>query len=139
MANVKFFRTNATPRTLESRQEAKGLGAVGEQLATCWLVDHGYAILEKNYRRGNHELDIIAMDGGELVVVEVKTRSDTLFGAPEDAVDHRKRQILVRMANQYIRSHRWQGTTRFDILSIVTRDGQPDIHHIKDAFNVMNY
>ena len=103
------------------------------------MEDKGYVILERNYRYGKHEVDIIALDHGILVIVEVKTRGDDGLTDPEDAVDHRKRGFIIRVANQYIHSHRRTEEVRFDIISIVMRDGQPDIRHIKDAFNVMNY
>lgn len=139
MAKVKFIRNYSNSRTLESRQEAKGLGVEGEQISTRWLEDKEYVILERNYRYGKHEVDIIALDHGTLVVVEVKTRGNDVFADPEDAVDHRKRGFIIKVANQYVLSHHRTEELRFDILSIVMRDGQPDIRHIKDAFNVMNY
>lgn len=139
MAYVKFFRTNNCNRTVESRQEAKDLGVEGEQMAVRWLEERGYVIIERNYRYGKHEVDLIALDGGTLAVVEVKTRGDDFFTDPEDAVDHAKRGFIIRVANQYIRSHHRTEEVRFDIVSIVMRDGQPNIRHIKDAFNVMNY
>ena len=140
MATIKFFRTGSNaPRSQESRREAEDLGVLGEQIASRWLTDRGYAILEKNYHRRRHEVDLIALDGGEVVVVEVKTRSSTAFGTPEEAVDHRKRQTLIRLADNYIRSHRRTEPVRFDILSIVISDGEPDIRHIKNAFNIMQF
>ncbi|MCR5445347.1 MAG: YraN family protein [Bacteroidales bacterium] len=139
MAYIKFFRTNRNDRSLESRREATDLGVVGEQMATRYLEDQGYVILERNYRYGKHEVDVIALDHGTLVIVEVKTRADDLLADPEDAVDHRKRGFIVRVANQYISSHHRTEDVRFDIISIVKHDDQPAIRHIKDAFNVMNY
>lgn len=139
MAYVKFFRPYINRLTQESRQEAKELGVLGEQLAAQWLVEHGYIIVERNYRRGKHEVDIIAIESDELVIVEVKTRSSDTFSLPEASVNHQKRITLIRMANQYIRSHHWTGNARFDIVSIVMRNGQPDIKLIKNAFNIMCY
>lgn len=139
MAYVRVLRSVPNHRSLESRQKAKELGVLGEQIARKWLAEHGYSIIENNYQPRKHEIDLVAFEGGDLVIIEVKTRSDTSFGRPEDAVDHRKRQYLIRMANQFVRSHHWEGNTRFDVVSIVMQNGQPDIQVIKNAFNVMCY
>ena len=74
-------------------------------MATKYLVDQGYVILDRNYRKGHQEADIIALDNDELVIVEVKTRSGDTWFAPEEAVDHRKRRNLIRVANNYILKH----------------------------------
>lgn len=139
MAYVKVLRSVLNHRSLESRQKAKELGVEGERIANQWLTEHGYTIIENNYQPKKHEIDLVAIEGGDLVIIEVKTRSETSFGRPEDAVDHRKRQYLIRMANQYVRSHHWLGNTRFDVVSIVMHDGQHEINVIKNAFNVMSY
>jgi len=135
--NVSHAATNR--RTKGSRQQAKELGVEGEIIAAQWLANQGYIIIEKNYRPKKHEIDIIAFENNDLVIIEVKTRSNISFGEPATAVDHRKRQFLIGLANQYIKEHQWQGNTRFDVVSIVINNGQPEIKLIKDAFNVMNY
>ena len=61
------------------------LGIQGEQLACQFLEKKGYVILERNWRHAKHELDIIAQDGKELVILEVKTRSSAKHGEPEEA------------------------------------------------------
>lgn len=139
MAYVKVLRSTSSARSLESRQNAKKLGVEGERIAKQWLAEHGYTIIENNYQPQRHEIDIVAIEGGDLVIIEVKTRNESCLGSPEDAVDHRKRQFLIRMADQYVRSHNWQGNTRFDVVGIVMHNGQPEIHLTKNAFNVMCY
>ena len=139
MANVKFFFASQQSRSKESRQEAKETGVVGEQIAARWLIEQGYTIIDKNYRYGHNEIDIVAMEGGELVIVEVKTRTNTAFGSPEEAVNLEKRKILMRLANRYVRHHHWQGNTRFDIVAITMKEGEPQIKLIKNAFNILNY
>ncbi|MBR1784062.1 MAG: YraN family protein [Bacteroidales bacterium] len=125
--------------TPEQRRQANELGTTGEQMATRYLEGLHYTIIERNYRCGKYEADIIALDGDELVVVEVKTRSSTDFGTPQEAVDHRKRARLIRAASHYIGTHNRQENTRFDVVAIVPGEGGFSINHIKDAFNVMNY
>lgn len=124
---------------MESRQEAKEFGVVGEQMATRYLEDQGYVILDRNYRRGHKEVDIIALDHGELAVVEVKTRTTDTFLAPEQAVDHRKRQNIIRVANDYVRRNHRTEPVRFDIIAIVGSGADAEIRHTKNAFNIMNY
>lgn len=138
MANVKFFFDRKT-RPVESRQEAKSFGLDGEQMAARYLVDQGFVILEHSYYSHHKEVDLIALDQGELVFVEVKTRSTDYFMQPEEAVDHRKRQNLIKVANQYIRCHKRTEPARFDIIAIVKDDKETHIKHIRNAFNVFNY
>ena len=104
---------------------------MGEDLASRHLIDQGYVILEKNYRRGNLEIDLIALDGNELVVAEVKTRSEGTLLRPETAVDHRKRKALMKLANEYMKSHQREEDIRFDIISIINTEHGPHIDHIK--------
>ena len=139
MALLKFPTHRESTRTQEERRESVEFGKLGEQMTAKYLTDKGYIILEHNYRRGHLEIDLIALDGVELVIVEVKSRAYDNILQPEDAVDHKKRLALIRLANEYVKSHNRKENVRFDIISIVMRDGQPDIRHIKDAFNVMNF
>ena len=74
------------------------LGKEGELLALKMLKAKGYTILETNWRDYKAEVDIIATDKDELVIVEVKTRSTDYFGDPEDAVGPAKARNLIRAA-----------------------------------------
>lgn len=139
MAIVKFRFAPAKERSVESRQEAKELGETGEQMAARYLEDQGYVILDRNYRRGHKEVDIIALDHGELAVVEVKTRTSEGVFAAEQAVDHRKRQNIIRVANNYVRRYHRTEPLRFDIIAIVGSGATAEIRHTKNAFNVFNY
>lgn len=138
MAYTKFFFARKE-RSLESRQESKEFGATGEQMAARYLVDKGYVIIEHNHHNRHKEVDIIALDQGELVFVEVKTRSSDYFMQPEEAVNHQKRQNLIRVANQYIRYHKRSEPARFDVIAIVKNDKETRIKHIKNAFNIFTY
>lgn len=110
-------------------------GSTGEELACAYLQAHGLEILERNWRHGRHELDIIARTGRELVVVEVKTRSSDQFGQPEEAVKKGKRGRMIKAANAYLGSTASDLAVRFDIVSIVLHtSGKHYIHHIPDAF-----
>ncbi len=139
MAYVKFRFAPPKERSVESRQEAKELGETGEQMAARYLEEQGCVILERHYRKDHKEVDIIALDHGELAVIEVKTRTNEDYFTAEQAVDHRKRQNIIRVANNYVRRHRRTEPLRFDIIAIVGSGATAEIRHTKDAFNVMNY
>ncbi len=136
---MKFHFAQPKKRSVESRQEAMAYGVTGEQIATRYLEDHGYVILDRNYRHLHKEVDIIALDHGELAVVEVKTRTSDTLVSPEQAVDHRKRQNIIRAANDYVRRNHRTEPVRFDIIAIVGSGADAEIRHTKNAFNVMNF
>lgn len=114
--------------------EHNDLGKKGEEIATGYLVGKGYRILEKNWRHWKNEIDIIAMDGKHLVVIEVKTRRSNFFGEPETAVTREKQRALIRAANAYIRQKNINCEVRFDVLSVIMSKTSENIHHIVDAF-----
>jgi len=110
------------------------LGKWGENLAAEYLQEKGCEILERDWKSGHHDLDIVAMDGDILVVVEVKTRRNRLFGDPEEAIGYKKRMSLQAAINHYVKSHHTGNRIRFDIISIVgTIGSRPEIDHIKDV------
>ena len=110
------------------------LGKKGEKLAQEMLSSKGYEIIDTNWRFDNDEIDIVAMDGGELVIVEVKTRSTSFFGNPEDAVDYNKEKFLIRATESYLEENKLDLETRFDIVAIVINNNETIIDHIEDAF-----
>jgi putative endonuclease len=110
------------------------LGIRGEDLAVTFLKKKGYRIRDRNYRTPLGEMDIIAEDGGTLVFVEVKTRADRSFGLPFEAVDHKKREKLRKVALYYLKNCcKKDVPSRFDVLSIQTGD-RTEVEHIIDAF-----
>ena len=109
-------------------------GKQGEEIAANFLQEKGYEILERNWRNRHKEIDIIAMDGKELVIVEVKTRKNNNYGEPDIAVTRHKQRMLIYAANAYLFRNNMDVDTRFDIISIVFKDGEPVIDHIEDAF-----
>ena len=109
-------------------------GKLGEELAVNYLIGKGYEILERNWRNIHKEIDIIAKDGKDLVIVEVKTRQTDEYGDPDVAVTKQKQWRLISAANAYVFQNRLDINTRFDIISIIFKDGEPVIEHIEDAF-----
>ncbi len=122
---------------MENRWDMKEhieLGKKGEEIAVALLEGKGYRILDRNWRWGKEEIDIIALDGSFLVIVEVKTRTSNVFAEPEASVTKHKQRTLVRAANAYARYRRHAGEVRFDIITLVIRPEGEDINHIVDAF-----
>lgn len=111
------------------------LGKWGEDLAVAFLQRQGYTIIERDWKSGRRDIDIIAKDETDTIVfVEVKTRRNRLFGEPEEAIDYRKMQSLQQAINHYIKFCHLNGNVRFDIISIVGTIGtEPEINHIKDV------
>lgn len=139
MALLKFHTQRTDSRSQEERRKALEFGHTGEQMAARFLTDLGYIILEHNYRRGHLEIDLIALDGDDLVIVEVKSRAYDNILQPEEAVDHKKRQALIRLANEYVKSYNRKENVRFDIVSIVSNTNGTEIRHLKNAYNVMSF
>ena len=112
------------------------LGKLGEKFAKEHLVKNGYEIVETTYRYGRAEIDIIAKLGRMLVFIEVKTRSTTAFGFPEDAVNRKKRQLLFDAAANYMYENNYDDEIRFDIISLIIdkNDKISDLKHFEDAF-----
>ena len=114
----------------------KMLGQEGEDRAAAYLVKRGYKILERNYRTRAGEIDLIALDRGEVVFVEVKTRTSNAYGAPELAVTPQKRQRMVKAALGYIKYKKLhQVPCRFDVVAISSATEQ-EIELIQNAFEV---
>lgn len=115
--------------------EHNELGTWGEDLVAAFLEEKGFQIVERDWKSGHRDLDIVAMDGNTLVIVEVKTRRNRTFTDPETAVDYRKINNLRQAANHYVKFKRFDGEVRFDLVTVVgTPDTGFDINHIEDAF-----
>ncbi len=112
------------------------LGAWGERIATEYLLADGYVIHRRDERmRGRGEIDIIAFKEGEVVFVEVKTRSAGEID-PTEVVDLRKRARLCRAADRFLRSREIRHNPRFDIITVAVGKGggAPVITHYEGAF-----
>lgn len=109
------------------------LGKWGEQIAADIITAKGYAIVERNWRLGHYEIDIIAMHANRVVFIEVKTRSNPIDD-PLSAVDARRIRRLSRAAHIYLTTRELPHEFQFDIITV---SGTPDNYsaeHIEDAF-----
>ncbi len=119
-----------------SRQNRRSIGEKNEELAVRFLEKKGYKILARNYRIPVGEIDIVGKQGDCLCFIEVRSRQSEKFGSPADSIDFRKRQHLIRTAQGYLQSKRWEGEARFDVIAITYRYGKPEIELIQNAFEV---
>ncbi|QQL48742.1 YraN family protein [Mucilaginibacter ginkgonis] len=110
------------------------LGRRGEAIAKAHLESLGYEILEENWTHGKLEVDLIAYKNGIIVFIEVKTRTGTGFGQPEDFVDDRKQKLLAEAADEYIYLMNHKSEVRFDIVSVLLKAEEYKLNHIEDAF-----
>lgn len=120
--------------------EHNDLGKWGEDEAVLYLEDQGYVIIDRNWKMGRRDLDILAYtpDGNTLVVVEVKTRTGAEYQQPEEAVTQSKMRSLAIAANAYVKECQVNKELRFDVISIVgCAHRVKSLQHLKDAFNPM--
>ncbi|MCC2546024.1 YraN family protein [Hymenobacter sp. BT175] len=111
------------------------LGRAGEDAAAEYLVGKGYELVQRNYRHRRAEVDIIVrQEHCLLVFVEVKARSSSQFGNPEEFVTERKRQLFRQAAEQFQEETGWQGDIRFDILALTPLRQGFRVEHFEDAF-----
>jgi putative endonuclease len=97
----------------------KVLGAWGEELAAHYLAVRGYQIQETNVRTPHGEIDIVCKQADRLIFIEVKTRSSTRFGFPEEAITKRKISHMLRAAQYYLQQHsEINGDWQIDVLAI---------------------
>jgi putative endonuclease len=109
-------------------------GADGERFAAKYLEALGWRIIDRNVRVGSGELDIVAMDRGELVVVEVRSRRVGMMMPPEASVGPRKLRRLIRTAKKYVEKVSYAGNWRIDIAAVTEdRGGSFRIELFSDA------
>ncbi len=119
--------------------KTKNFGKEGEDLAAVMLKEKGYEILDRNYHYGKGEIDIVAKDPetGYTVFIEVKTRANLEFGAPEYAITKSKIKQIKKMAELYLYDKNiTEIDCRFDVVAILFKYKQkPEINHYINAFN----
>ena len=114
----------------------KILGQQGETAAADFLRTRGYSIEARNFRTKLGEIDIVATCQGQFVFIEVKTRRTATYGTPAQAVDYRKQQKIISVAECYLRQKKLSDVPcRFDVIEVyASGQGSWHIEHIEDAF-----
>jgi putative endonuclease len=118
--------------------ESYQLGLKGEEIAEKWLIQHGYQIIDRNFRSQQGEIDLVGREAGFLVFVEVKNYSFRSLVSPLGAVRKSKRESIIHAARSYLYKNRIKGEyCRFDVVAIYRQlDGSRAIDLIKNAFTL---
>lgn len=108
------------------------VGRYGEDVAARFVAAQGWTVLARNWRCADGELDIVALDGDELVAVEVKTRRSTAYGHPAEAVTYRKLARLRRLTARWLSEHDVRArSVRVDVVAVVVpRAGAAQVEHL---------
>lgn len=127
--------------TMQREEEAAGvspggprvrLGQAGERAAEAYLVSRGYAVLDRNWRCREGEIDLVARRGETIAIVEVKTRRSLVAGHPLEAVTPVKLARLRRLAGHWAAAHPEQiGRLRLDAISVLGAPGNAVIEHVE--------
>jgi len=112
----------------------KEIGAKAEGIAQQYLAKKGYKIVATNWYHGHLELDIVAFDKDELVIVEVKSRTGIRYEHPSEAVTNSKIKRIVEAADAYILEKDIEMETRFDVITVIFFAQKHELEHFKDAF-----
>lgn len=109
------------------------LGRLGENLACAYVRRNGWLVLDRNWRCRTGELDLVALDGSELVICEVRTRRGTRVGTPLESVTPRKIRRLRVLAGQWVQHRRAKPRSlRIDVIGItVDHEGHYDVTHVR--------
>ena len=111
-------------------------GRMGEEITVKFLLGKGYQILERNWRFGRKELDIIARDRAITVFFEVKSRRTMGEERYDELVNQSKQKAIISAANAYMIVNSLTGLMRFDVVFIIGQGDEPHIEHIENAFTI---
>lgn len=115
--------------------ERQELGLEGEEVAERWLRRQGWRVLQRRYRSGHRDIDLIAEREGMVAFVEVKARRGEAFGDPVQAVNWKKQRELARSACIWIDRHGRPGDHyRFDVIGVLMDRGRVRVRHVENAF-----
>lgn len=116
--------------------DQNAIGHLGEDLACQYLQSQGCQILARNWHYRKSEIDIILLHADTVVMAEVKTKKDTRFGLPEEYVSLKKQGLMDQAMQAFLGDKFTDTTYRFDVISVLLREGSPEINWIQDAFDV---
>ena len=112
------------------------LGTRGEDMAAVFLQDKGFEIIQRNFRAGQNELDIIATDKFDLVIVEVKSLRNPDYGSAEFRIPVKKQRSIIKATYAFLEKHREFADmgVRFDVICVNLEKYPADVVHYKEAF-----
>ncbi|MBA4198219.1 MAG: YraN family protein [Chitinophaga sp.] len=112
----------------------KDKGNKGENMASEYLLKKGFAILHRNWRHKQREIDIIAAKNNTLHFIEVKTRTNKAFGLPEESISQYKMNALKKAAEEFLLQHVEWRQIQFDVIAINLNKEAAEIFMIEDVF-----
>ncbi|HEX8944854.1 MAG TPA: YraN family protein [Gemmatimonadaceae bacterium] len=119
-----------------ARQE---FGELGERIAERWLRRRGWRVLQRRFRNGHRDIDLVVEREGTVAFVEVKARRGLAFGDPVEAVNWSKQKELVRSASVWIDRHgRPTESYRFDVVGVLVEGDRVRVRHVPNAFSLQN-
>jgi putative endonuclease len=113
------------------------LGELGERIAERWLRQRGWRVVQRRFRSGHRDIDLVVEQEGVVAFVEVKARRGDRFGDPVEAVNWRKQRELGRSARVWIDRHgRASDAYRFDVIGVLVAGERVRIRHVANAFQL---
>ena len=113
----------------------QAFGEIGERVAERWLRRKGWRIVQRRFRNGHRDIDLVAERDGLIAFVEVKARKGSEFGLPVEAVNWRKQRELARSAHVWIERHgRPDEAYRFDVIGVLMEGSTVRVRHVENAF-----
>jgi putative endonuclease len=109
-------------------------GKAAEDISAGYLASNGYRILHRNWRYYHKELDITAIKGSELVIVEVKSCFGEGTVTPEELLTNGKQRFITDAAEAYILKYGIELQARFDLIVVTFSEKEPQLEHIEAAF-----
>ena len=115
----------------------QAFGELGERIAERWLKRTGWRVLQRRFRSGRRDIDLVVEREGTVAFVEVKARKGEQFGQAVEAVNWRKQKELTKSAQVWIDRHgRPEDSYRFDVVGVLMNGERVRIRHVEDAFHV---
>lgn len=113
----------------------QAFGELGERIAERWLRRRGWRVVQRRFRNGHRDIDLVVERDGLVAFVEVKARRGTEFGGPVQAVHWRKQRELERSAMVWIDRHGRQAESyRFDVVGVLLQGAEVRVCHVENAF-----
>jgi putative endonuclease len=115
----------------------QAFGEMGERIAERWLRRHGWRVVNRRFRNGRRDIDLVVERDGTVAFVEVKARKGVDFGGPVAAVNWRKQKELVKSASVWIDRHgQPRDQYRFDVVGVLVDGERVRVRHVPDAFTL---
>lgn len=117
----------------------QAFGELGERIAERWLRRRGWRVVQRRFRNGRRDIDLVVEQDGTVAFVEVKARRGAEFGGPVQAVNWRKRKELQRSAMIWIDRHGKEAESyRFDVVGVLLHGADVRVCHVENAFDFAN-